>query len=272
MAVIICEKCGAMLDYIEGDTSVVCSFCGTKQALPRFTNELQATENDMKTMKQRSNSVEPLLRRAFLLLEDGELDKAINCCDRVLDQDPENAQAYLGKLMADMKVRKQEDLLNCERSDFFQNNNYQKAVRFGDESLVETLNSYSVRIHQNVRYSEANATMIEAGNSYCQDSMFAPIKWNHSIAKKKFEEAADLFKSISGFKDSDTRAEACLKAAEQHRQLQQQEKRNEEEKKIEKEKQNTIGLWVYIIGLILVVLFIIWVCDGVIGFLKLMFK
>ena len=45
-----------------------------------------------------------------MFLEDGNFKEADEYCEKVLDQDPENAQAYLGKLMAEVKVRKQEAL------------------------------------------------------------------------------------------------------------------------------------------------------------------
>ena len=44
-------------------------------------------------------NIEPLLKRAFMFLEDGDWESADEYCERVLDQDPENAMAYLGKLM-----------------------------------------------------------------------------------------------------------------------------------------------------------------------------
>ena len=52
----------------------------------------------------------PLLKRAFLFLEDGDWQEADAYCEKVLDVDPENAQAYLGKLMAELQVRKPEAL------------------------------------------------------------------------------------------------------------------------------------------------------------------
>ena len=55
-------------------------------------------------------SIAPLLKRAFMFLEDGNWQEADAYCEKVLDQDPECAEAYLGKLMAECKVKKQEDL------------------------------------------------------------------------------------------------------------------------------------------------------------------
>lgn len=80
-------------------------------------------------------SVAPLLKRAFMFLEDGEWNKADDFCEQVLNQEPENAQAYLGKLMAELCCHSQEELANCEQP-FDRSNNYQKVVRLDRKSVV----------------------------------------------------------------------------------------------------------------------------------------
>lgn len=84
---------------------------------------------------QAANSaVAPLLKRISLFLEDGNWQEADEYCERVLDSDPENAQAYLYKLMAKMEVRKTEDIK--EKPKFFdQNDLYEKLLRFADDKL-----------------------------------------------------------------------------------------------------------------------------------------
>ena len=86
-------------------------------------------------------NVQPLLKRAIMFLEDGDFKSADEYCEKVLDIDPENGQAYLGKLMAELKVKVQEKLKDCAEP-FDESNNYQKAVRYGDKELAETLKGY----------------------------------------------------------------------------------------------------------------------------------
>lgn len=86
-------------------------------------------------------NVAPLLKRAFMFLEDGDWDSADEYCEKVLDIDPENASAYLGKLLSGLNVRKQEDLKEVAKP-FDDNNNYKKAVRFADERLKNELVGY----------------------------------------------------------------------------------------------------------------------------------
>jgi serine/threonine protein kinase len=47
----------------------------------------------------------PLLRRAFLFLEDSVFDKATEYFEKTLDNNPENAKAYVGKLLAKLRLK-----------------------------------------------------------------------------------------------------------------------------------------------------------------------
>ncbi|MBQ3586253.1 MAG: TIR domain-containing protein, partial [Synergistaceae bacterium] len=91
----------------------------------------------------------PLLKRAFMFLEDGDFANAETYCERVLDLDPENGTAYLGKLMVEKRVRHREDLAEL-REPFDRENNYQKAVRYGDAELVAELEGYIAAIKDRI--------------------------------------------------------------------------------------------------------------------------
>ncbi len=106
-----------------------------------------------------NTNISALLKRIFIFLEDGEFDRADDFCEQVLNQDPECAEAYLGKLMAEFHVRKQEGLKDCSKP-FDDSNNYQKAVRFGDEELKASLAGYIGHINtrnENVRLNKKRA-------------------------------------------------------------------------------------------------------------------
>ena len=83
-------------------------------------------------------NVNALLKRAYMFLEDGNWEEADAYCERVLDQDPENALAYLGKLMAELRVKTRSNLANCDKL-FVDSNNYRKAVKFGGDELESEL-------------------------------------------------------------------------------------------------------------------------------------
>ena len=83
-------------------------------------------------------TMDSLLKRAFVFLEDKKWDSARGYADKILDIDVENANAYLIKLMADLKVSSREELRNQENP-FGQNEQCQKIFRYGDDSLIEEI-------------------------------------------------------------------------------------------------------------------------------------
>ena len=144
----------------------------------------------------------PLLKRAFMFLEDGDWNSANEYCEKVLDIDPENASAYLGKLMAELHVKKQ-DRLEDQAEPFDHNNNYQKAVRFADEQLRTALTSYIE--HINTRNDNAR---LEEIYTRAKNAM------STSNTESAYKEAAQLFESVSEFQDSAELAKECLEKAE----------------------------------------------------------
>ena len=93
------SKLGFMQDLIRGIKKI------TNSDKPKTQPQVVSTVTG-------ASDVAPLLKRMFMYLEDGEWDKANEYAERVLDKDPENAEAYLGKLMAELKVCRREALKN----------------------------------------------------------------------------------------------------------------------------------------------------------------
>ncbi len=109
-------------------------------------NELKPTvkETVKETVVVNQNagaSVSPLLERMFMFLEDGEWQSADEYAEKVLDQDPKNGEAYLGKLMGSLHLEKRTALASCPVS-FEQNAYYEKALKFGNEGLKKELEEY----------------------------------------------------------------------------------------------------------------------------------
>ncbi len=148
------------------------------------------------------SNTESLLKRAFIFLEDGEWDSANNYCETALDFDPENALAYLGKLMAAQHVSRRNDLENLDKP-FDADGNYQKAIRFGDDALVSELEGYLN--HIKTRNEKDRVTGI-----YNQAS--AGMK--SATTESSYKYAAQLFQSISGFRDADELSKECFEKAE----------------------------------------------------------
>ena len=146
-----------------------------------------------------SINVAPLLKRAFMFLEDGDWASADEYCEKVLDQDPECAQAYLGKLMAELKIRKPEGLKSC--SEPFDNRpSYQKVMRFADDELKAKVNGY-----------------IEFINNRRLDAIYmnAVSMMKTASTISHYEKAISAFEGIRGWKDADKLIAECENAIEE---------------------------------------------------------
>ena len=169
----------------------------------RQTKVTETVVQQTQTVNTGGNpTVNSLLERAFMYLEDGNWQSADEYCEKVLDVDPKIAMAYLGKLMAELEV-KQQSMLKNQAVPFNNNANFQKAVRFADDGLKSTLEDYIIFINErneNTRiekiYSNALILMDTSKNEY------------------EFIEAAEEFEKVKGFKDADNLAAECLEKAE----------------------------------------------------------
>ena len=155
-----------------------------------------------KTVAAGPVNLAPLLERAFLFLEDGNWGSATEYCEKVLDQDPKNAKAYLGKLMAELHVRKQ-DSLRDQPKPFDGSNNYQKAIRFASDALRNTLTGYNQYINARNETTRLEGIYSRASNLMVADK-----------TEKSYKEAACLFETIPQYKDSAALAKICYEQAE----------------------------------------------------------
>ena len=183
------SKLGFMQDLIRGIKKIVSA--GASKAEVKETVAVGGNVN-----------VDPLLERAFMFLEDSDWGEANEYCEKVLDQDPKNARAYLGKLMAECRACRMEDLQNCEQP-FDGSGNYNKILRFADPKLIETLKGYIA--HINERNENARLTGI-------YDSAVSAM--NEANSENGYKAAAEIFKTVPGFKDADSLVEKCLDNAE----------------------------------------------------------
>ena len=151
-----------------------------------------------------NSSTAPLLERAYMFLEDGSWGDASTYCERVLDMDPKNATAYVGKLLSELKVRKLEDLAK-QANPFDSMANYQKAIRFADASLKAELESYIAAIKQrreNERKDKEYYHWRRVIDGTIPDTLV------------NLQEAAKGFQAIAGWKDADELYEICRQKVE----------------------------------------------------------
>ena len=133
------SKIGFMQDLLRG----------VQKVMQQPTSAPQVVRVETATVETNAPGVTSLLKRAALFLEDGDTASAREYYDRVLDIDPECAEAYMGKVCAETGCRKESDLgaLNyCVdmRGD------WQKAVRFASAAQKQKYEGYMASVRARV--------------------------------------------------------------------------------------------------------------------------
>ena len=213
---------------------------GFMQDLVRGIQKIVRKEEEKKTVIEKETvaagnvNVASLLKRVTLFLEDGSFSDANTYCERVLDQDPENAEAYLGKLMVERRVNKTEDLLQCS-DPLDKSNNFSKILRFGNNELTSTLQEYNALIKERNEQERIKTVYQNAvAGMQAADSETAYL------------EVAKEFSSIIGYMDSAELEQSCLQAAtsckkeEEERIKREAEERRKQAIEQENKKVNTL--------------------------------
>ena len=149
-----------------------------------------------------SGDVAPLLERGFLFLEDKDWNKADEFFESVLNKDPKNGQAYLGKLLVDLEISKFDNLQNFHTS-FSDNNNYGKIMRFADSVLKENVkkcNDIIVRRNEEARKKDIYENALEMMESATTEEMF--------------ENAGYMFQEVKDYSDAKEKSDECFEKAE----------------------------------------------------------
>ena len=172
-------KVGAMQDLLRG----------IEKILPR---KKEASQQTVVVQSGSGATAGSLLRRGQLFLEDEEWNSAKEYFNKVLDIDPENADAYLGFLMADLKVKKPDDLPKQNKL-LRDQVNYQKAVRFAVEAKSNRLEAMASE--QEARLKKEEEERREAEDRRRREQREADRK--RSIAEQEKKQAnMERLKSI----------------------------------------------------------------------------
>lgn len=239
------SKLGFMQDLIRG----ISKLAQTEAPTTAVVKETVVTNE--------STNIAPLLKRVFMFLEDGEWNNANEYCEKVLDIDPECAEAYLGKLMAELRVRKQESLKDCVVP-FDNSNSYQKAVRFGDDKLKSALNGYIEHIITRNEIARKD-DILAKGKAKMESDVIADC-----------ESAIELFKSVSGWKDADEQLVSCQKKLEKLKVIRMERERKAELALIETKEQASKDRKkaIIIIATVCAIIAVLLILESVINSLK----
>ena len=195
-----------------------------------------------------------ILKRAFLFLEEGDWVKANAYLEEVLNQNPENGLAYLGKLMIDTQAYTCVELMDLA-SPFDENLNYKRCIRYVEKEIAEELKEYNAYIKErnvivgnataynealklmnNAKseedYNRASAIFEKLGNyenaaqlvKECLDRKMrikfglAEGLFNSAYTEQDFYEAAKAYEEVSDYYDVEDKIEKCNQRAEEAKQ------------------------------------------------------
>ena len=144
-------------------------------------------------------NADSLTKRAFIFLEVKDWQNASEYCERVLDQDPENAMAYLGKLMTALRVAKREELKDCEEP-FDGRIDYKLALRYGDDALRDELEGYNAAIRARIEEKRLTGIYNEIQNAT-----------QRARTESEWLALAERFAALGEFRDAQRQAENCRK-------------------------------------------------------------
>ena len=150
---------------------------------------------ETKTVVQSGVDTASLLKRMNLLLSEKDWSNANILAESILASEPDNADVYIGKLMADMQVSEVKELEYCSKP-LESSRNYKKAIECSEESVKQQLEQYNVATVQRFKAAKRKKAVIGTVITIVLITVvavcgfFAYTKW---IPEKKYNEAMQLF-------------------------------------------------------------------------------
>ena len=145
------NKLGFLQDLIRGINKII----GHQSPSGEYQDA-----SDRKVVMSNGVDTDKLLKRVQLFLEGGDWSNADVYCEKVLDADPENARAYIYKLLVQIRGTKEADLitsnipLDCMMF-------YKNALRFADDETAKRLVDYNRIVRERLDEQERQRIAFE---------------------------------------------------------------------------------------------------------------
>ena len=237
------SRLGFMQDLVRGIKKIAVPYQKQNDAT---LEPAVATNNEL--------NVESVLKRVYMALEDGEFARADAFCEQILNQNPEDAEAYVCKLLAELRLRRRAELANSTVP-FYNSNNYKKAIQFGSGRLKNELYAASQRVCANID-NKNNGEILNQARAMLESARDIP-------ACKRVQ---SIFLSIPNHPDSAEGIRLCdekiAMLQEEWNQLRIEQQKYEAERKVRAKKARVRGIifgilaFILLIGLIVAYVFI----------------
>lgn len=99
-----CTQCGAAIEVDDTHEAGVCKYCGTAFVTEKVINHYHNTFNIQHATIQGAPTEENLILRAKKFEEEGNIDKAIEYYNRVLDLNINSIEANIGLLIINLRI------------------------------------------------------------------------------------------------------------------------------------------------------------------------
>ncbi len=128
--IIKCKMCGGELNYTEGATVCECEYCGTKQTLPKLSDDRRANLYDRASHFRRAN----------------DFDKAMGIYEKILEEDRTDAEAYWSLVLCRYGIEYVEDPASRRRvptvnraqyASILADEDYKSALQYADAAQRE---------------------------------------------------------------------------------------------------------------------------------------
>ncbi len=168
------NKIGFLQDLIRGIKKIL----NNKNEPPKTT-----VFQPIQSVRDYKAESESMLKRAFMFLEEAEWTKANDLLEKVLNIEPENVKAYIGKLMIEVSVNREQNLAN-RAIDFSNSSNYKKALRFADNELKQRLEEYNTSSLNKFKQMEKELREKNEKKQAFQNYIINVVKANKTEYKK----------------------------------------------------------------------------------------
>ena len=141
MAMFKCKMCGGDLDIQNNESVAECQYCGTRQTLPKLTDERRANLYDRANHYRRND----------------EFDKALSIYETILNEDKTDAEAYWSIVLCRYGVEYVEDpeshkqIPTVNRAQFTSicmDEDYKAALQYADSYQKELYEAEAKQIDQ----------------------------------------------------------------------------------------------------------------------------
>ena len=186
------SKLGFMQDLVRGIKKI----CGKDE---RPTQVSQTASVPVQAAGGASGTASSLLKRANIFLADGEWDRASEYAERVLDIDPENAEAYLVKVMVELEVKDRSELSKYG-ANVMDAEDYEKVAKYAKGEFAKE--------HARIRH-EALKTQFDIACEYAEKAQdLQPAE-----AEKRWKEIAEEFEWAEEYPGAAERVQECRRRA-----------------------------------------------------------